>query len=191
MVGLIQKILCNIILKHADEQTLLEIKRKVGLPDDFDYQLNANYSDQEWQNLLAETCKTLGLSVDAAYELYAKEFYLDSVKRFPIWFEISKNSYDFLCRQPVIHNNFASGVKSQEERDAINAKFQVEKINDTELHTHYNSPNKHCSLYINLAKCIIDHYQDEADIVEETCLLKGHPECLVKIKWSKLNEVTQ
>lgn len=188
MVGLIQKILFSLILEHGGKAALEKVKELVGLDPDFDYQINNNYSDVEWQELFKAACTVLNVSEKQALELYSKHFLSDALERFPVWFDMSKNSYEFLCRQPVIHNNFASGIKDKLQRKAINDKFSITKVNDEKIITYYKSQNKICYLYKCLAKNVIDHYSDQAIITETECMHDNYEQCEIHIEWKNLNE---
>ncbi len=184
MVGLIQKILCDMVVATKGEETLAEIKRMANVPIDKNFQINLVYSDEEWQRLFAAALKVLNLTDEQVYEIYAGYFCEDAVKRFPQWFQMSKNSYEFLLIQPIIHNCFATGVADPKDRDAINDKFKVEKL-PNKIITHYRSSNRHCGLYKSLAKWVIQHYKDEAIIEEKKCTKLGDSECEIHIQWTK------
>lgn len=185
MVGLIQKILFDMIREIGGEQGLLEVKRLANVPLDKEFQINLVYSDEEWQRLLDAATQLLNVTREEVDAIYAEYFMKDSLKRFPTWFNMSKNSYEFLSIQPTIHNCFATGVADQQSRDEINDKFRVEKF-PNKLITHYRSPNHHCGLYKALAQCVINHYQDQASIEEKQCMKQNHDECEIHIQWSKL-----
>ncbi len=182
MVGYIQIVLFDLILANSDEATLNRIKNKADVAPDKEFRMDTVYSDEEWQRLLQATLEEFGITAAQAYEMYAQQFFKDSLKRFPMWFEISKDSYDFLSRQPAIHNNFATAVRDKQERDSIIDKFHLEKL-DRKIIMHYRSVNKHCGLYIALAKVIINCYNDKASVVEKKCLLNDDHECEIHIDW--------
>lgn len=169
----------------SDEKTLLEIKKLAGIPLDKEFQINLVYSDDEWQKLLQATLKVLKITPEQADALYADYFLKDALKRFPTWFEMSRNSYEFLLIQPTIHNCFATAVVNKESRDAINDKFKVEKF-DKKIITRYKSTNGHCNLYKELAKKVIKHYGDEATVDEKKCMKSGADECEIHVEWNKL-----
>lgn len=170
----------------ADENVLKEIMQTADVPVDKTFQINQVYSDEEWQRLFAATLKVLKITPEQAYDVYAEQFCKDALQRFPSWFQMSKNSYEFLLIQPTIHNCFATGVANKADRAAINDKFVVDKLPPNKIITHYRSANNHCGLYKSLAKWVINHYNDEAVIEEKQCKLTGSPECEIHVQWSKL-----
>ncbi len=187
MVGLIQKILIDMILGIGGEDALKKIKHAADVPLDKTFQINTVYSDEEWQRLFAATLKVLKLTPEQAEITYGEYFGKDATQRFPTWFKMSKNSYEFLSIQPKIHNCFASSVLDSESRKAINDKFRIEQF-PNQLITHYRSPNKLCSLYIVLAKWILNYYHDVALIEEKKCMKSGQDECEIHIQWTQLGD---
>lgn len=185
MVGLMQKLLFNMIRSMSGEETLATIKQQAGLPPTQEYQMNNVYSDEEWRRLLNVAFNVLGLNTEQGDELFAAYFLKDTIQRFPTWFSMSKNSYEFLSIQPTIHNCFATSVLDKASREAINDKFKIDQL-PNQLITHYRSPNQHCTLYKNLAREVIRYYQDEAFIDEKICMKHGAAECEIHINWTKL-----
>lgn len=185
MVGLIQKLLLQLIKQLKGEEGVLAVKKEAQIPIDQEYQINNVYSDEEWKRLFAATIKVLNVSEQEAEKLYADYFITDAIKRFPIWFNMCKNSYELLSIQPDIHNCFATSVVDKASKKSINDKFRVEQF-PNHLITHYCSPNKQCSLYIQFAKQVFEHYKDEATIEEKKCALHGAAECEIHITWHKM-----
>ncbi|NNM58740.1 MAG: hypothetical protein HKM04_02890 [Legionellales bacterium] len=194
MVGLIQKLLCDMIQSMGGEETLNKIKMDAGIEPERVFHINQVYSDEEWQRLLASTLKILNVTEEQANDVYADYFAKDALKRFPNWFAMCDNSYEFLLIQPTIHNCFATAVTEadgelrKELCKGINDKFHVDK-EPMKVVTHYRSPNQLCSLYTALARWMIAHYQDEATIEEKKCTKRGDDECEIVIQWTKFNNV--
>jgi Haem-NO-binding len=187
MIGLIQKVLFDLVEERAGPKALAEVKLAAGVPLDRIFRLGEVYSDTEWQNLLSATCRVLGSNEEQVMELYADEFGRDALERFSKWFEISANSREFLERQITIHNVFASGVRDPESRKAVVDKFLIETFDD-EIVTHYRSPNKLCSLYKALARWMFKYYGDEAVIEETKCMHRGDEECEIHVIWKNLKK---
>lgn len=182
MVGLIPKILYDLALQSGGMETVQRIYRAAGIPEDRRYRIDMVYPDDEWQRLLGAASEVLGVSLADIETVYAEQFGKDSLQRWPIWFQMSRNAREFLERQPTIHNTFATGVRDPEARHGIRDKFRVES-RDEELVTHYRSPNHLCGLYIALARWVLKHYGESASIEETRCLKKGDPECEIHIRW--------
>ena len=185
MIGLIQKILLDLVEERAGPEAVRDVKKSAGVPMDRVFRLGEVYSDTEWQNLLASTCRVLGANEDEVMELYADVFGRDALIRFSKWFEMSANSREFLERQIIIHNVFASGVVDPNSRKAVVDKFRIETFDD-KIVTHYRSPNRLCSLYKALARWMFTHYSDEAVIEETKCMRRGDEECEIHVIWKNL-----
>jgi len=182
MIGLIQKILLDLVEERMGPEAVRDVKRSAGVPVDRIFRLGEVYSDTEWQNLLSATCRVLGANEDQVMELYADAFGRDALIRFSKWFEMSANSREFLERQVTIHNVFASGVVDPNSRKAVVDKFRIETFDD-KIVTHYRSPNKLCSLYKALAHWMFIHYSDDAVIEETKCMHRGDEECEIHVIW--------
>jgi hypothetical protein len=185
MIGLIQKILLDLVEEKAGPEAVTAVRTAAGVPQDRIFRLGEVYSDTEWQNLLSASCRVLGANEDQLMELYADVFGRDALIRFSRWFEMSANSREFLERQITIHNVFASGVVDPNMRKAVVDKFRIETF-DEKIVTHYRSPNKLCSLYKALARWMFSHYEDEAVIEETKCMHRGDEECEIHVIWKKL-----
>ena len=185
MVGLIQKILLDLVEERAGLEAVQEVKRAAGVPPDRIFRIGEVYSDTEWQNLLSGACRVLGTNEDELMESYADVFGRDALVRFSKWFVMSANSREFLERQITIHNVFASGVVDPNSRKAVVDKFRIETFDD-KIVTHYRSPNKLCSMYKALARWMFNHYADDAVIEETKCMRRGDEECEIHVIWKNL-----
>lgn len=184
MVGLICKVLIDLVRVTAGDDAVNKVKLRARVPPEKEYKLNAVYDDDEWRRLVGATCEVLGITPEQAEAAYADFFFKDSLNRWPMWFKMSRNSREFLLRQPAIHNSLAAGVSEEAQRAAIADKFRIETTDDG-LVTHYRSANGHCGLYKKLARCIINHYGDEATVEEPRCARRGDDECEIHVRWSK------
>ncbi len=183
MVGLVHKLLFDLIDSTSGPEAVSEVKRLAGVPQDKQFRMDEAYNDEEWRRLFAATCEVLEITQEQAEEVYADFFIQDARKRWPMWFSMSKTAREFLERQPKIHNGFATGVQDPQARQAITDKFQLEAL-ENELIMHYRSPNRLCGLYLALARWIINHYGDKATVQETQCLKNGDPECQIHIRWA-------
>ncbi len=184
MVGLICKVLIDFVRATGGDAAVNKVKLQAQVPPAQEYKLNGVYDDAEWRRLVGAACAVLGITADQAEADFADFFFKDSLGRWPMWFKMSRNSREFLLRQPAIHNSLAAGVSEEAQRTAIADKFRIEATDDG-LVTHYRSANGHCGLYRALARCIINHYGDEATVEEPRCALRGDDECEIHVHWTK------
>lgn len=183
MVGLIQKLLFELIESSAGADAGREVRRRAEVPQDKEFHINEVYDDDEWRRIFAATCDVLNLPQEQAEEVYADFFCKDAQSRWPVWFKMAKNAREFLLRQPKIHNGFATSQQDAALRSAIDDKFEVEEC-DGELVVHYKSPNRLCGLYMALARWIINHYGNSAVVEEVCCAKNGASECEIHVRWS-------
>ena len=183
MIGLIHKILFDLVHSIGGDEAVNKVKLAALVPLETEYQLNAVYDDAEWRRLVGATCEVLGITPDQAEAAYADHFLKDALNRWPMWFRMSKNSRELLLRQPAIHNSLAAGVSEEAHRSAIADKFRIDTTADG-IVTHYRSSNGHCGLYMALARCVVNHYGDEADIEERQCAKRGAEECEIHVRWT-------
>jgi hypothetical protein len=185
MVGLMHKLLLKMVESEAGKDAVAEVYRRAGLAADHVFRMNENYDDAEWRRLLEVAFEVLEMPTERAVDLLADYFLTDALDRWPMWFEISKNSREFLKRQPAIHNGFYTGIRDPEMRSKLRDKFHVEE-RDGAIVTRYRSPNQLCGLYVALARWVIQHYGDTATVEHVTCTQQGFPDCQIHIRWSAL-----
>ena len=159
-----------------------EVKRRAGVPPERVYRMSETYPDAECQRLLAAAGEVLALSVEETCDLWAAAFLQDTQKRFPAWYRMCADSRALLEYHPEIHSGFAASLRDPKASQAVTDKFRLEKL-EQELVVHYRSPNRLCKLYRALARRVIAHYGDEADIEERRCQHRGDPECEIRIRW--------
>jgi hypothetical protein len=182
LVGLIHKVLFDLLEAVGGPATVAEVRRRAAVPEDRRFRLDTVYADDEWQRLLAAAGEVLGKTQEELEKAYAEFFGRDSLRRWPVWFEMSGSARQFLERQQTIHNTFATGMRDAGARSNIRDKFRLES-GDGELITHYRSPNQLCGLYKALAQWVLDHYKETATIEETRCTKRGDPECEIHIRW--------
>ena len=183
MVGLVQKLLLDLVDSSAGAEAVCEVRRRADVPQDKEFHINEVYDNAEWRRLFAATCDVLNLTQAQAEEAYADFFYKDTQARWPMWFEMANNAREFLLRQPKIHNGFATSQQDATARSAIDDKFEVQEL-EAELVVHYKSPNQLCGLYMALARRIIKHFGNSAVVEEARCAKNGASECEIHIRWS-------
>ena len=182
MLGLIPKILMDLVNNVYGAEAASEIRRRANCAQDLEFRINEVYDDELWRNLLVASTEVLQVPSETLEEAYAGYFLKDAQKRWPAWFKMSKNAREFLERHPAVHNNFADGVRDPASRDLIRDKFRLEKL-ENKIITHYRSPNRHCHLYVSLANEVLKLYDEDASIEQVKCVKRGDEECEIWISW--------
>jgi hypothetical protein len=164
MVGLIQKILLDMVEAEGGPEALAATCEAAGVPPDTPFRINVDYDDAACRRLFDAAAVHLGRSEPELMDLYADYFCRDALERWPVWFEMSANAREFLERQPVIDNGFARGLAGAGDHPAVRNKFCPAEGPDDELVIHYRSPNRFSPLYVALAGWVLRHYGEKADI---------------------------
>jgi hypothetical protein len=183
VIGLIQKLLLDMVQEEAGADAAAEVKRRSGLAPDFEFRLDTDYDDEQARQLLAHACAVLGIDEDATLERFARTFLRSALVHFPTFFTLAANSRAFLTRQPAIHNMLGSGLRNPQRLKAINDKFSITPHDDGCLEVRYRSPNRWCVLYRALAREVADHYGERLDIATLDCAKQGADACVFKLSW--------
>jgi len=185
MIGLIQKVLMDMVEDLGGSETAVALKRRVGLADDFVFRIDTDYDDAQMQALLAAACELLQVDADAAFALYAKYFLRAALELFPAFFRMSDSARAFLARQPAIHNIMASGLRDPERRQIINDKFWVMDQPGRPLEVNYRSDNQWCPLFLALAREVAAHYGETVAIEVAQCRKRGAAQCSFHLEFAR------
>lgn len=165
---------------------VIAVKERSGIPLDTLFQINKVYDDAQWKRAFFSTLDVLQATPEQICDFFAEQFTKDLLLRFPVWFSISKNSYEFLSILPTLYNCITTGVSEQKARESTADRFWVEKL-ENKIITYYQSDNKQCGIYKAVAKHIIKHYKDEAQLTEIDCMHNGADKCQINIEWLRFN----
>lgn len=187
MIGLIQKVLFDMIEDQAGASALQEFKQRVGLSPEFVFRIDTDYDDAQMHELLQEACKLLQVDADTAFSLYAKYFLAAALELFPAFFRMSHSAREFLARQPAIHNIMASGLRDPERRKIINDKFAMIDHIQGPLEVSYRSENQWCSLFMALAREVAAHYGESVSIEIPDCRKRGAERCTFHLQFVRIS----
>lgn len=181
MLGLIPLIIESTLKGLPNgEIAYIDVCQRVGFEPDQKFRLDTNYDDKKVLSMIDAAADVLGIARSEVLSAFADTFIAEANRRFPKFFEMSRDSRDFLERQPAIHACLSSGVEGLETREAVKSKFEVEKISGGII-THYKSPNCLGALYVALAERVIKHYSDTATITPLDDI--NASECRIQIVW--------
>ncbi len=183
MLGYPLKVMFRMVEAKGGSSAVAEVKRRAGVPLEKTYRMNDIYADEECMRLFAATGDVLARGLQETCDVFAETFLQDTLKRFPVWYQMCANSREFLEYQPEIHKGFAAGIQDPQASQAVLDKFRLEK-RDKELIVHYCSPNRLCMTYRAFARLVIAYYGDEASIEETRCQHQGDDECEIRIRWA-------
>lgn len=185
MHGLIAKLVVDLADRAGGPEAAAAVRRRAALPDR-PLRIDDEVSDDTFGAMVGAACDRLGLSAAEAEEAFAAFFLEDALRRWPTFFRMSGTSKELLARIPAIHGCLVGGAPMSRMRAEKEDKFTVEDRGPLELLTRYRSPNRLCGLYVALARKVVAHYGDEAEIDEPRCTKRGDPECELRVRWSRL-----
>jgi heme-NO-binding protein len=96
MMGLIPKILVNLVTEKLGQKAVAGILKAADIDQNREYKLVKIYEDDEWQRLFVATCEKLKLSPADAETAYAEYFMEDALRRWAMWFKMAKSSQEFI-----------------------------------------------------------------------------------------------
>jgi Heme NO binding. len=183
MIGLIQKLVLQMVEEIGGPEALLEVKRRTSLPEEFEFRIDTDYDNEQMQQILENACAVLQVSEEAALSAFADYFLRDAQNRFPVFIAQARTSRELLIHQTTIHNMLGSGLRNAEKLKAINDKFQVIKHDNGDLEVLYRSPNQWCTLYRKLAEAVAELYQENMTLSTIQCRKRGDQHCAFLIHW--------
>lgn len=184
MIGLIQKLVLAMVAEMGGIEAVHEVKRRTGIPEDFEFRIDTDYDDTQMNMLLANACDVLKVSEDAALKAFSAYFLRDIQARFPVFLARAQTSRDFLLQQTTIHNMLGSGLRNAEKLKAINDKFSVEKLEGGDLQVYYKSKNQWCTLYRELVYDVAKLYQENLSLTTTQCRKRGDERCAFRLHWN-------
>ncbi len=183
MIGLIQKLVLEMVEEIGGPDAKLEVKRRTGLADDFEFRIDTDYDDQQMRQVLEHACAVLQICEEDALIAFAKFFLRDVQNRFPVFLARARSGRELLIQQTTIHNMLGSGLRNAEKLKAINDKFSVLEKDNGDLEVLYRSPNQLCTLYRRLAEGVAEMYQEQISITTTLCRKRGDHLCAFHIHW--------
>jgi hypothetical protein len=177
MVGLMQRVLFDLVESTKGAEALSELKERADVPAEKIFRISEVYSADEWRRLLDAAREVLELDEDRTLAALADALCRDALVRFPFLFDGAKSSRELLAKMPAIHAMVASGAP-------VPQKFHVDARGE-ELITYYQSPNKLCALYKHAAHWIATHYGDTIRIEEKGCMGQGAERCELHLSWEE------
>ncbi|WP_162628839.1 heme NO-binding domain-containing protein [Marinobacter bohaiensis] len=176
MIGLIQKVLLELVESEGGPEALAEVRAKAELAPGQDFRIDTDYDDGQCLRLIRAAQSHFQLDEEALWALYADYFINISRRMFPMFYQVSGSARDFLKRQPAVHATLAAGLRDEDERDRVRDKFSVREQGDRLLVT-YGSPNRLCGLYEALFRRLLQEYGETGQFVVERCRKRGDAAC--------------
>ena len=98
MIGIIQRILLDLLEETGGEALRHTVMDRADVPRDRNYRIDQNYPDDECLRLIYSAVTETGLSEDQINALYATAFLKEARNLFPQFFSMASSSEEFLLR---------------------------------------------------------------------------------------------
>lgn len=102
MVGLIHRILFDLLEQLLDQQSIESICNRAGIAHDTEFRIDTRYSDEQFRKLLGAVMSETGMGQATRGKHCASQFLKDCKTRWPTWFQIPPTAREFFIRQPKI-----------------------------------------------------------------------------------------
>lgn len=176
MLGYIQYVLVNSVRELGGEEALVAVAQKAGLKALPSFRIDTDYDNAQCLALIKATGEHFGLDDKALYALYADCFIKASRQQFPLFYDMAESAYDFLRRQPRIHQTLASSVVDHSTKKAVASKFELLE-EQGRFWVNYRSDNALCGLYEALFYRLLEEYGETGRLEHRRCVHRGDELC--------------
>ncbi|NCP65708.1 MAG: heme NO-binding protein [Paraglaciecola sp.] len=183
MIGIIQKVLVDLLVNTGGTELKQAVFARAGVPLDRNFRIDQNYPDDECLRLIHAAVAETGLPAQQIYTLYAKAFLQEAKSLFPRFFEISTSSEAFLMRQATIHAVMASGLQHSVDRKKVTDKFSATQLAPGSIQIEYRSANLLCGIFKALAHELAGFYNESLTVSCARCVKRGDGECCFVLQW--------
>lgn len=176
MIGLIQRVLIQVIEDQGGDEALDAICQTVGLSERPDFRIDQDYDDDECLALIQATADHFQLSEETLFRLYADHFIRITRRQFPMFYDMSNSAREFLERQPRIHSTLAASLRDESSRARVRDKFDAWQEGE-HIHVLYRSSNRLCGLYEALFYRLLDEFGESGHLSVKACQKRGDAAC--------------
>lgn len=161
------------IAEHSEPDQWRQILQQADIFERKLYFSTHQYDDEEFFRIIKEAVRILGMSP----EKFLNEFGTYVSGNFlKLWQPVIKPEWKTLdLLQHVQEFNF--NLLQAGDNPAMSGKFVSKRVDPHTVNIEYSSPRKMCPFFKGLVKGISEIYQENIDIQETNCALKGHPHC--------------
>lgn len=154
-----------------------QIRDKAGHPGRVYVNL-LEYSDEEVAALVSAASEVAGLSEGEVLEAYGKALAPDLLRIFRPHLEADWTTLEVLENtEDTIHE-----VVRRRNRRAAPPFLVTRRTAPDEVTLVYKSPRRMCALARGIALGVADHFGEEVELAEETCMHRGDRECTFRVR---------
>jgi Haem-NO-binding len=145
-----------------------------------------SYPDEQFLRLVARATNATRREADALIHDFGVFTAITTFPRlYPAFFSVAPSAREFLLTvEGRIHELVRATLP-----DATPPKLHVAELRDDMVSIVYTSPRKLCVLLRGLAQGTASHYGEQATIEEQTCMHRGDPACLFRVRLSPARPV--
>lgn len=181
MIGLINRLLFDFVESKWGTEMCDQIRAETGVNHP-EFRMDVYYPDSEWQAIYSKAIELSKMSQDELeweFGIFSGEALTNQFAGFMAGVTTAR---EMITRQPRVHNTLAMAFHDAEARAKINEKFHLVESDDSTI-MHYSSPNKLCVFYKSLAQWVADHFNENIEITETTCMKHGNHECEIHVRY--------
>ena len=186
MIGIIEKVLSDTLVRAGGDSLRAEVFVAAGLPPDHVFRLDRHYPDELTGRLIAAALDRTGLSERALFDAFSICF-LEFVQTvFPEFLRMCATSEDLVRKQAKIHALIASGSRPGDYSRESTDKFQIVESGEHRLTVRYRSQLQLWGLYESLVTMVADLYGDQVRVERQDCGLSSGDACLLTVTWTAI-----
>jgi hypothetical protein len=145
--------------------------------------LTEAYPDEDFLGIVAKTCQVTGVETNdlvREFGIFAGETTFPRL--YPAFFAVAGNARSFLLTvETLIHELVRATIPK-----ATPPQLKVAPLGDDGVTIDYSSPRKLCVLLRGLVEGTAAHYGESVAIEESACMLRGDPQCVFELRFSRL-----
>jgi predicted hydrocarbon binding protein len=177
MKGIINRGFQEFIETRFGPEKWNEIKSRAGCEEPF-FSISLDYPDAMTMALVKAGCEVLDLEPETAMVEFGKFVVPNTLKKYyPVYFSLAGNSpRDFLLNMNRIHTTVTRSIPN-----ARPPRLDFEDRPDGRLLIHYRSKRQLCSVLHGLILGVGVLFNQDLQIREAACMLKGDPQCTFEV----------
>ena len=177
MKGIVYIILNEMIESQYGIDVWEDILREVKPVCEGVYISTENYPDEEIIRYVKVISEKLELPSQDVTRVFGRYLFDELNEKMSFFSKQSPNLFEFL-------DSIENVVHKEVRKLYVNShlpSIDCEILSEHELNMHYTSPRKLCYLAEGLISGAAEYYQDDIELVHETCMHKGADQCLLKV----------
>lgn len=154
-----------------------ELTKRAGLEDEIFTALRS-YPDEQVDDLVNQAVKMTGTPRDELLEAFGKFLVPTYLSVYGSLLKRDWNTIDVVEHtEETIHR-----VVRARQPGAHPPKLRTERVSETEVRITYTSSRKLCAVARGIVRGIARHFQENVQVSDLSCMLRGDPACLIAVR---------